>query len=105
MNIIAAGSLGSEGKTTAQYLKGVFNYDLEQVTSPHCKLANLATHSDQHGNDGINETGNEDEETGGLEGQKFVDTKKCELEGRLKKRLSSLKMEEVGATTLKYCNS
>lgn len=88
------GSLGSQGKTTAQYLKGVFNFELEQVNSPHCKLGYTAIHSDQHSNDGINQTGNEDEETG-LEGQKIVDAKKCELEGHIKKRLSSLKIEEA----------
>ena len=96
------GSLGSQGKTTAQYLKGVFNYEFE-VNSPQCKMGYTAIHSDQHTNDGINQTGNEEEETG-LEGQKIVDAKKCELEGHIKKRLSSLKIEEVCMTRFKYCN-
>ena len=62
----------SQRKTTAQYLKRVFNCELEQVNSPLCNKQgyNMANHSDQHSNDGI-----EDEETR-LEGQKFVDAKK-----------------------------
>jgi len=80
----------AQSKTTAQYLKGVFNCEFEQVNSPQY----VANHSDQHSNDGINQTGNEDEETG-LEGQKIVDAKKCKLEGQIKKRLSSLKIEEA----------
>ena len=80
-------------------MKGVFNCEYEQVNSPQY----VANHSDQHSNDGINQTGNEDEETG-LEGQKIVDAKKCKLEGQIKKRLSSLKIEEVRMTGFKYCN-
>ena len=80
----------------SQYLRGVFNWDLDQLQEtvqrpefcppPPAPLADF-------------EPGNQDDQ-----GQ-FVRAKKCELEGFIRKRISSLKIEEVSAQSwISSCN-
>ena len=80
-----AGSETQHNKIMSQYLKGVFNWDLEQLQEiprsefcpPPAPLPDL-------------QSGNQDDQ-----GQQFVRAKKCELEGFIRKKISSIKIEEV----------
>ena len=80
-----AGSETHHNKIMSQYLKGVFSWDLEQLQEiprsefcpPPAPLTEL-------------QSGNQDDQA-----QQFVRTKKCELEGFIRKKISSLKIEEV----------
>ena len=76
-----AGSETHHNKIMSQYLRGVFAWDLEQLQEiprdPPAPLTDLPS-------------GNQDDQ-----GQQFVRAKKCELEGLIRKKISSLKIEEV----------
>ena len=83
--ITVAGSETHHNKIMAQYLKGVFTWELDQLqeiprsefSPPPAPLTDLSS-------------GNQDDQ-----GQQFVRAKKCELEGFIRKKISSLKIEEV----------
>ena len=81
-----AGSETHHNKIMSQYLKGVFNWDLEQLQevprSEFCAPPPPVTDLP---------SGNQDDH----QGQQFVRTKKCQLEGFIRKKISSLKIEEV----------
>ena len=79
-----AGSQTQHTKIMSQYLKGVFNWDLDQVQEiPRSEFCPPPTPL------GDLPSGNQDDQ-----GQ-FVRAKKCELEGFIRKKISSLKIEEV----------
>ena len=89
--ITVAGSETHHNKIMAQYLKGVFSWELDQLQEiprsefcpPPAPPIDLSS-------------GNQDDQ-----GQQFVKAKKCELEGFIRKRISSLKIEEVIGDTNK----
>ena len=83
-----AGSETQHNKIMSQYLRGVFNWDLEQlqdITRPElCPPPPPAAPVTDL------QSGNQDDQ-----GQHVVRAKKSELEGLIRKKISSLKIEEV----------
>ena len=80
-----AGSESHHNKIMSQYLRGVFNWDLDQLQENHrpelCPPPTSLTDLP---------SGNQEDQV-----QQFVRGKKCELEGFIRKKISSLKIEEV----------
>ena len=74
----------------AQYLRGVFTWDLDQLQES--LLRSEFSPAPPAPPPTELESANQDEQ-----GQQLVRAKKCELEGLIRKRISSLKMEEVNA--------
>ena len=92
-----AGSCGDSGHLVTmmlQHLKGVFNWDTEQLHD-----AQKLDHSldQQIGNQTGNSIIGPEVDQARLQGHKqnFVTQKKCELEGYIGKRIATLKSEEV----------